>query len=1258
MHRIASLPGEDSSENLALVEQPSAPVLLLTSARTDISTLAKVLNKEQNEHWGNRLRALPLEYLTHKAQIDHYVSTTALYAKIIIVRILGGKGHWSYGLEKLKQWSREDSTRKLIVLSGTKDHEIELNGISNIPLKLSLILGRLIRIGGLMNLEEFLRVIEQILLDKSISTSTINITQVDDPQIWDWKEEKGNRVGIILYTSYLQAGNVELIERLNKELRNNGLVPRALWVSSLKDKEIQKKVLELFQVEKVNCVISTTSFATVNSEEIYSEGLIWDELNKPIFQLLISNRNKKQWLSSHRGLTPIDFSLQIVLPELDGRITTRIGAFREKLTKNDSLSITIENYKVSDFGIKWIVKHIKSWLCLSEKENSEKKISLILANYPIKDGRIANGVGLDTPQSLVKVLSWLKEDGYYLGEKVIPDNGKELMKLILSKRTNSPESFNRKPLDYLTLDEYMNEWNFNDNITKLKIVKKWGEPNNNLQLEEKGYPIHGIRFGNVCILIQQSRGYEQDNLKDIHSPDLPPNHNYLAQYIWIDKVFNSDCIIHFGKHGTVEWLPGKSVGLSKECFPEVALPNIPHLYPFIVNDPGEGSQAKRRTQAVIIDHLTPPIGMAKLYGDLILIETLIDEYQEAILVSSNRIEEIRNKLISLIKSNNLSNSKLFDKLNKSPTIEFESLLENIETYLCELKESQIRTGLHIFGKDLEYSKLCEMSLCISLAPRLFHKGLSQSLSEYIGLEFDPWSDKEGELLLKNDIESLSNYSIKKPRIIGDGTTIINDISLKIIELLVSRINGQEDSNKKRSRHTKQTYIANKFIDDSENSEIVQYISDKIIKKLKISPNKEKEALLSCLKGHRIKSGPSGAPSRGKAEVLPTGRNFYSVDLRGLPTESAWDLGKRSAQKIIDLYRLENGENLSNLAMSVWATSTMRNGGEEIAQMFSLMGVKPIWDSSTRRVIGVEAIPYSVLERPRVDVTLRISGLFRDAFPNLINLVCEAQKVIASLDESSEINPLAKIVKEGGSHERVFGCAPETYGAGLQELINLGNWNNKNDLADTYLEWSKYIYKDSETQKPSKIELENCLKRVQVVLHSQDNREHDILDSDDYYQFHGGLASAVERVTKSKTNIYFSDNANFSKPKVHRIEKEIDKVVRTRLLNPKWINGIMSHGYKGAFEMSASLDYLFAYDATSECVPDWCYKGIYKHWLINEKVSEFLSKENPWVLRDMAERLLESHNRKLWKSASDEDLDNLKRIINQSEKIIELERYQS
>ena len=1252
MHRISSQSEDYQEGDVMLVEQPEAPVLFLSSATTDITSISSSLKLKENQYWKGRIRALCLNELSNNAQIDHYLNTTAINSKIIIVRLLGGINHWSYGLDQLVKWKQLSNDRKLIIISGTQDNEKELNKLSSESLNIVNNISELFRVGGIKNISLILNLLKNLLNDYKIDLNNYLVYKYDNINKYEWNEDKGIKIGLIFYNSQFKANDTDYAYKIIELLRLNKFSPKAIFVSSLQEKNNQKEIIDIYKNENVEAIITTTSFSIINSLDASFDTHMWDEINVPVFQLLISTESKKKWEKSHLGMNPIDLTMQIVMPEIDGRITTRPCAFKEISDSKDSLSTPIKYLSANSELIEWSIKYIYNWINLKKIKNKDKKVVIMLANYPVRNGRIANGVGLDTPESLYNIIIWLKQNNYYLGEVDIPKTSKEIMNMILNKRTNDPESIYKIPLDYISIEDYMYYWQNIDRSSKEKIIESWGEPENAIELEKNNFPIHGIKLGNISILIQPSRGYENDNLVDLHSPKLPPPHRYIAQYLWVEKILNCNAIIHLGKHGSLEWLPGKGIGLSSKCFPHIALPPIPNIYPFIVNDPGEGSQAKRRTQAVIIDHLTPPLGRSGLYGNMLRLESLLNEYYDSKTLKSNRIEVIKEDIIDILNKESFLFSRHILNFNKLNNIEFDSLLEQTDSFLCEIKESQIRIGLHVLGKIPNNNNLTQLVKSIARSPIGNYKGITQLIASSLDFSIDPWTDDEKETLSKKDENTFLKIQKRLPRKKGEVIDYIeNQASLIVNYLLIS--------NKKQEKYKKDLQIIlNKIHPNlhdmikSDNNTYTKFIQKQIINRINISANNEKNSLLKALDGGRIYSGPSGSPTRACIDVLPTGKNFYSVDIRGLPTQAAWDLGKRSAKQILDIYNLEKGEELTNIAISVWATSTMRNGGEDIAQILALMGIQPIWEYSTRRLIDIEVIPLSVLERPRVEVITRISGLFRDSFPQLIELLYSAQLKLANLDEPEDSNAYTKLNCDGNIIKRIFGSAPGSYGAGLQELISNSNWEDKSDLVDSYLNWSKWSYKGSTNPESSKRELKDSLKKVQVVLHNQDNKEHDILDSDDYYQFHGGLSASVERYSGKKPYMIVSDHSRHARPRINTLEKEIDQVVRNRLLNPKWIEGIKNHGYKGAFEISASIDYLFGYDSTTDVVSDWIYKSIYTTFIKNDNNRNFISNENPWVLRDISERLLESYNRGLWKENDNAVINDLKRIVNISESIIE------
>ena len=1251
MHRLSSLPGADTDGPISYVEQPTAPVLFLTSASSDISALARVLNTGDQAFWHNRIRALPLDALSHPAQIDHYLALCTGDTQLIVIRLLGGRGHWSYGLEQCCSWRLQQPGRQLLVLAGTTEQDRDLHSLSSQPEPFCDAMAQLLREGGADNLQRWLGGLRWILSTGSgegpaSAPPALTFTASPDPDPYDWRQDSGPTIGVLLYRAHRQSADIHWCDVLLASLRSQGLVPRALWVSSLRDPAVQKAIQDLYRQQAVELVITSTSFASVQFSEAGLGAPLWDDLDRPVLQMLSSGRPRERWQASFQGLDPIDLSLQVVLPELDGRITTRIGAFREVEHADERLCTAVKRLEPDQTGLNWIASHARAWVELRSTAVSQRSLALVLANYPLRNGRLANGVGLDTPASCLNILRWLRDDGFDLGEQPLPDDPDLLMTQVLAGRTNDPESHTRPPLTHLPLAHYQNWWNSLPEEARTPIRQRWGEPQDAIDLEPQGFAIHGLCFGRVLVLVQPSRGYDADQLSDLHSPDLPPPHRYLAQYLWLREVHGCQLMLHVGKHGSAEWLPGKSVGLSDCCAPGLALGAIPHLYPFIVNDPGEGSQAKRRGHAVILDHLTPPLGRAGLHGEMLSLESLLDEYIEARQLGASRCDQIERQLLQLLNDLNWPLlAKLTEEQSSSETIG--ALLEQVETYLCELKEAQIRTGLHRLGDQPKPSQLAELLLAIARSPGADRPGLTQWIGQSLGLECDPWKDEDGKLLADQDRIILERLGCHQPRRLSDAVEWIEGQAAQLLQHLIS-----DDSSDRHHDLGPLEPCFQKLLTSDPLPGPLQFIKADLWPRLRDCANREHHAVLAAAAGRRIASGPSGAPTRGRDDVLPTGRNFYSVDLRGLPTEAAWDLGRRSAEQLLELYELEEGEPLRHLALSVWGTATMRNGGEDIAQMFALLGVRPVWDGPTRRMVDLELIPLSLLERPRVDVTLRMSGLFRDAFPQLLAWVDRALAMVAGLEESDDDNPLAALTRSQGPQARLFGSAPGSYGAGLQALMDSGQWDERADLGEAYLAWSSWRYDAEATGHSDRGGLTQALRNVQVVLHNQDNREHDLLDSDDYYQFQGGLASAVKSVRGSDPKLFFADHSRRERLRIHRLDREIDKVVRSRLLNPRWIEGMKEHGYKGAFEMGASLDYLFAYDACTGAVPDWCYSRIAQSWLLTDDVRSFLLQRNPWVMRDMAERCLEAATRGLWEGADPTLLDEIRSVLLESERAVE------
>ena len=1289
MHKIAAIPGgwNPNNQGVVFIEQNPAPIVFITAADTDIQTIATAQNYFISDF--PQIRVANLLNLQQQLSIDAYVENVLSKAQIIILRLLGGSTYWSYGLEVIKDVVGSNKAA-LFVLPGDDLPDPDLISHSTVSLTVVNQLWRYLTEGGVENYVNAFKYVSDICLRTNYapasprSVPTIGLYPVNNLEHQNQQKDiDRSTCGLLFYRSHYLAGNTLPIDALCQYLINKNIHPLPIFISSLRNLEIQQELLSLLAKNPIQLLLNTTSFslAKIGDE---TQTKFWQQLDIPVLQVILSSSTKQQWESSFQGLMPRDVAMNVALPEVDGRIITRAVSFKSPQAWNEQLETNVVVYQPQSDRLEFVADLAANWLQLGRTPNQEKKIALILANYPNKDGRIANGVGLDTPASCIEILKALKAAGYFLED--IPQDGDGLIQRLTTGMTNDPESYQLRPAyQSLSVTEYLVYFQTLPEKVQQAIIERWGsiEDGENLLLanDRLSIPISGIQLGNIFIGIQPSRGYDRDPSLNYHAPDLEPTHEYLAYYYWLRTKFQAQAIVHVGKHGNLEWLPGKSIALSSDCYPEIALQAIPHIYPFIVNDPGEGSQAKRRTQAVIIDHLTPPLTRAELYGGLVELEALIDEYYEAQSLDPTRLPAISDRITQLVKQEHLDRDLGIQQTDIESITQFLNLADG---YLCELKEAQIRDGLHIFGKCPQNNQLRDLIIAIARSPSYNRLGLTQAIAKDLGLDFDPLvrdgemgrgvqafevSSKDsplkwgnGEIMVEKPAAGNNKWleKLKTAKNRGEAIAILESIAAELVDHLIT--NGQSPLPYRRSmlRLYKQSPLPH-------TQKQLDWIAHTLLPNLKNSAD-EIHNLIRALEGKYIPSGASGAPTRGRPEVLPTGRNFYSVDIRAIPTPTAWDVGKKAAEAVIERYTQENGEYPQTLAISVWGTSTMRTGGDDIAQIMALLGVQPVWDGLSRRIVDFEILPVSVLGRPRVDVTVRVSGFFRDSFPNLLSLINKITQTVAQLPEESEINPLADRVQtetkfwqqQGLTAElaqkrasyRLFGSKPGAYGAGLQGLIEAQNWQSDEDLARAYLNWSSYAYDESGQGHAAPESFQQRLKQLQVVLQNQDNREHDLLDSDDYYQFQGGLTAAVRSLTGNNPQVYFGDNSLPANPRVRKLTEEIARVYRSRVVNPKWIAGVMRHGYKGAFEMAATVDYLFAYDATAQCVPGHMYEGVAKAYVLDEQVQQFIQAKNPWALRDMAERLLEAHQRKMWNNVNMKMLEQLKAIANQAEGAIE------
>ncbi|MCC9621330.1 cobaltochelatase subunit CobN [Thalassospira sp. MA62] len=1238
MHLLAAQPGTvtDGSEAVDLGQKPG-DVVILSAAESELACLAGA-QARLCDGFGNdvpSLRLASLLQLGHNMSVDLYVDDVLSDAKFIIVRILGGRGYWDYGVEQLVALARANDL-PLVLLPGDDQPDSELLSLSTVKGQDYQQIWRYLIEGGPENSENLLKLMYEKLNPSVNWNARPAAPLVKAGGYWpgkpqarldeiraQWIENKPV-IPILFYRSLMQAANLDVIDALVEEICANDLNPLPIFVASLKDPVASALVADWLADTGADLILNTTGFALSVPGSERKDGP-FDVVDAPVIQVVLSGGSADAWRDGVNGLAARDIAMNVALPEVDGRILSRAVSFKGSAGKDALTQIDLVKYIPVHDRVAFTARLAANWVRLRTKDAPSRKVAMIMANYPNKDARLGNGVGLDTPAGMVETLRAMCDDGYLIDD--LPDDGDALIAAIKAGPTNDFKALPTRDIRIkLAMADYRAAFDDLPDTIKSQVHDAWGDPDSDpfYLRDQDAFALSILSLGNVVIGLQPARGYNIDPLESYHSPDLVPPHNYFAFYIWLRHVFGVDAIVHFGKHGNMEWLPGKSLALSEDCFPEAVFGPTPHFYPFIVNDPGEGTQAKRRAQAVILDHLTPPLTRAESYGPLKDLEALVDEYYDAAAVDPRRLTILKRDILELTIRIGLDRD-----CGIEPGEDEESALAKLDNYLCELKEMQIRDGLHIFGKAPEGDLLTDLLVALARLPRgaetgpkaSLHRALVRDLCPLDG--FDPLDCALGDVWPGRKPDILQGY--------GDGAWRTMGDTVERIELLARDL------------------VAGGIAPDpgwQATLSVLEDVDTNLRPAVVGSGPAEIAGILRGLSGRFVEPGPSGAPTRGRPDVLPTGRNFYSVDTRTIPTPAAWQLGWKSAELLLERHVQDHGEWPAALGLSVWGTSNMRTGGDDIAQALALMGVRPTWDSASRRVTGFEIMPISVLGRPRVDVTLRISGFFRDAFPGLIDLFDSAVRAVAAQsDETVDQNPIAqrvgaeaqKLCAQGmdGAQAarqagfRVFGSKPGAYGAGLQAMIDEKLWESDDDLADAYLAWGSYAYGDGAEGQSARDLFETRLSNVDAIIHNQDNREHDLLDSDDYYQFEGGMTSAVRQLSGTQPVVYHSDHSRPESPKIRTLQEEIGRVVRARVVNPKWIEGVMRHGYKGAFEIAATVDYLFAFAATARCVEDHHFDLVYDAYLGDANVRDFIEEHNPDALHDIRNRLREAIDRGLW-----------------------------
>ncbi|MDI6911084.1 cobaltochelatase subunit CobN [Nocardioides sp.] len=1137
-------------------------------------------------------------------------------ADLVVVRLLGSPHDLWSGIDALR-----GAGAPLAVLGGEQQPSAELMELSTVPMGVAAEAHRYLAEGGPANLQQ----LHAFLSDTVLLTGEGFEPPATTPA-WGYAERSAPtdaelpRVGVLYYRAHETSGNSAFAHALADALDATGRATGVpIFAGSLRsapdDLYEALGTLDALIVTVLAAGGSVPAAASAGGDDEAWDVARMAALDIPVLQGLCLTNSRAEWEESDDGVSPLDYASQIAIPEFDGRITTAPFSFKE--IDEQGLPAYVADPERADRVARIAVNHA----LLRRKPNSEKRLALVLSAYPTKHARIGNAVGLDTPVSAIRLLRRLRTAGYDLG----PSTGSTTVGAILDKADDT-EAGDALIHALISAGGQDPEWLTSAQLTDAHVrisaedyrvwtkdlpadlrdamTAAWGEAPGSLFVNDAGeIVVATLQAGNLVIMIQPPRGFGENPVAIYHDPDLPVTHHYLAAYRWLEHGFKADAVVHLGKHGSMEWLPGKNAALSASCGPDATLGSLPLIYPFLVNDPGEGAQAKRRAHATIVDHLVPPMARAESYGDIARLEALLEEYDKIATMDPAKLPAIRGEIWQLMHAAQLHRDLGLDERPEDE--EFDDFLLHVDGWLCEIKDAQIRDGLHVLGTAPQGEARVNLVLSILRAAQVWG-GVGSSvpgLRTALGL---------GE---------------------GAATADVDAFEAQARGLVEAMEKADWDPATAATLH-----------DDADVRRVLEFAATQVVPRLARTTD-ELDAVLHALAGGYVPAGPSGSPLRGLVNVLPTGRNFYTVDPRAVPSRLAWQTGQAMADSLLKKYVEETSDYPTSVGLSVWGTSAMRTSGDDVAEVLALLGVRPEWDAESRRVRHLVVVPLEELGRPRIDVTVRISGFFRDAFPHVVAMLDDAVRMVADLDEPADqnfvrANAQADLAEHGDARRattRIFGSKPGSYGAGILQVIESGTWRDDQDLAEVYTAWGGFAYGRDLDGAPAADDMRANYRRIKVAAKNVDSAEHDIADSDDYFQYHGGMVATVRALTGADPKAYVGDSTSPDAVKTRTLQEETNRVFRARVVNPRWIAAMQRHGYKGAFELAATVDYLFGFDATAGVVHDWMYDRLAQEYVLDETNQEFLRTSNPWALRGIVERLHEAADRGLW---ADPDADTL------------------
>ena len=1032
-------------------------------------------------------------------------------------------------------------------------------------------------------------------------------------------------VGVMFYRTEWLMGDFSYQTALIRALEAQGLNAIAIFTNTFRSEDLDSPTLmdavnRYFfrgKTRLVDVIINTMKFSLKAAGTSIEE---WMRLDVPLLEAYTVLGERAEWEASPAGLNPMEVSIAVSLPEFDGVIHSVPIAARVKDDVGDVTWQFMEERMVR------LAAKAKKWALLGKKPNQEKKIAIVFHNYPPTNSNIGSAAGLDSPESVRRLLEKMRDVGYTV--ETIPEDSKAFMKLLTDNATNDRRFISAAQIKdaygHLTAAQYARFFTKLPEKVRTQLTADWGDAPGDVFNYEGELLIPGTLNGNVFITVQPPRGFGEDPGKILHDPAAAPTHHYIGFYHWLRDIWQADAVVHIGTHGSLEWLPGKGTALSASCYPDISLGDLPDVYPYWMTIVGEGIQAKRRGAACLISHLSPPMQLSGSYEELQELEQALDEYVHFRQTQPENLDTVKEIVREKAAACNFG-----DDIAEGD--DFDDYVGRLHNYVTDIKNMQIRTGLHIMGQPPEGDGLSEYVEALVRLDNGDVPSLVQLLATEAGYSYDELLAESSRLTP----EGLT-YGMKLDALGEEGHRLITFLAARDYDPAAVREALAQPEAASLSETGRQRL-----------GQVLDYICETIVPNLRRT-TEELTNTLRALAGGYIEPSPAGAPSSGGADLLPTGRNFYGVDPRLLPTPAAWELGKRLGDEVVSQYIAEEGRYPEACGIVLWAGANMRSHGQCVAEFLYLMGVRPVWQRPSQRVVGLEVIPLEELKRPRIDVTGRISGLFRDSMPNAIHWLDEAVKIVSALEEADEDNYVRKHVKadaawlegEGQTAEtawqkasyRIFGDPPGAYGAGVGALLESKAWETIDDIAAVYTRWSGTAYGGDAL--PGDYEPEIFRRRMgalDVTIKNEDNRETNMFSSDDYNAYHGGMIATVRAISGKAPHSYSGDSTDRKRVKVRTVQEEAKRVFRGECMNPKFIEGMKKHGYKGALDLANTLAHSYQWDATSKVMEDWMYEKYAEKYALDPAMQEWMKDVNPWALQRMAAILLEAEKRELWQA---------------------------